>query len=75
MERPPERRQRRSRWLPPPDLDLVSIPLVVGIVLSVFAILAAFVFIGWVGMIVLIVVLIAALLISFRVVTASETDD
>jgi hypothetical protein len=56
-------------------LDLVSIPLVVGVALAVLAIITAFVFIGWIGMIVLIVVLIAALLISFRVVAASETED
>jgi hypothetical protein len=60
------------RFGPPPDSDLISIPLAVGLGLAVLAILAAFVFLGWVGMIVLGVVLIGALLISYRVVMDSE---
>jgi len=75
MERPPEQGQRRSRWQPPPDSDLVGIPLVLGVVLAVLIIIAAFIFIGWIGMIVLIVVLIVALAISFRVITASEIEE
>lgn len=75
MESPPEQDQRKSRWQPPPDSDLISIPLVLGVALAVLAIMAAFVFIGWFGLIVLGVVLIAALAISFRVITASETED
>jgi hypothetical protein len=75
MEGPPEPGQRKSRWQPPPDSDLAGIPLVLGVGVAVIAIIAAFVFLGWVGMIVLVVVLIAALAISFRVITGSETRD
>ncbi len=64
-----------SRWQPPTDSDLVGIPLVLGVALAVLAILAAFVFIGWFGLIVLGVVLIAALAISYRVITASESEE
>lgn len=70
---PSEKDQRQSRWQPPPDSDLPAISLAVGATLAVLAILAAFVFIGWVGMIVLVAVLVAALGISYRVVTASNT--
>ena len=73
MERSPEQDPRKSRWEPPPDSDLIGIPLVVGMALAVLAIALAFVFVGgWAGMIVLVVVLIAALAISYRVVTRSE---
>lgn len=58
---------------PPPNSDLIGIPLVLGVMLAVLAIMATFVFVGWVGMIVLIVVLVAALAISYGVVTGSET--
>lgn len=75
MEAPRKPDRRRSRWQPPADSDLISIPLVVGVVLAVLAILASFFFVGWAGMIVLGIVLIAALAISFRVITASETED
>ncbi len=75
MESPPEQDRRKSRWQPPPDSDLIGIPLVLGVVLAVLAILAAFIFIGWFGLIVLVVVLIAALVISYRVITASEAED
>lgn len=75
MESPREPDRRKSRWQPPVDSDLIGIPLVLGVVLAVLAILAAFIFIGWFGLIVLGIVLIAALAISFRVVTASETED
>jgi len=70
----PEQDRRRSRWLPPPDSDLTGIPLAVGGALAVLAILAAFVFVGWVGMVVLVVVLIVALGISYRVISASDTE-
>lgn len=73
MGNSPERNQRKSRWQPPRDSDLISIPLVVGGIVAVLAILAAFIFIGWPGQIVLVVVLIAALGISYRVITASDT--
>jgi hypothetical protein len=75
MERPPTQDQRRSRWQPPPDSDLTGIPLAVGSIVAVLAIIAAFVFIGWVGMVVLIAVLLGALAISYRVITASERDE
>jgi hypothetical protein len=76
MERSPEQDQRKSRWGPPPDSDLIGIPLVLGGAVAVLAILVAFFFIGgWAGMIVLGVVLIAALAISYRVVTGSESED
>jgi hypothetical protein len=71
----PERDQRKSRWQPPPDSDLIGIPLAVGAALAVLAILAAFVFVGWLGLIVLVVVLIAALGISYQVITGSDTED
>ncbi len=72
MEESPKQNQRRSRWGPPPDSDLIGIPLVLGVALAVLAILAMFLFIGWIGLIVLVVVLIAALAITYRVVTDSE---
>jgi len=76
MERSPEQqRQRRSRWGPPPDSDLIGIPLVVGVTVAILAILATFIFIGWEGVIVLGVVLIGALAISYRVVIDSEIED
>lgn len=75
MESPSEESRRRSRWQPPPDSDLIGIPLVAGVTLAILAILASFIFIGWFGMIVLLVVLIAALAISLRVITASESED
>jgi hypothetical protein len=76
MERFPEQDSRKSRWEPPPDSDLIGIPLVVGMAVALLAIALAFVFVGgWAGMIVLGVVLIAALAISYRVVTRSENLD
>jgi len=77
MERSPERdrRQRKSRWGPPPDSDLIGIPLVLGVTAAILVILATFIFIGWEGVIVLGVVLIGALAISYRVVMDSETED
>ncbi len=71
MSRPPEQDQRKSRWEPPPDSDLVGIPLVLGMAVALLAITLAFVFLDWAGLIVLGVVLIGALAISYRVVTSS----
>ena len=75
VESSPDKVRRRSRWQPPPDSDLVGVPLVLGAALAVLAILAAFFFIGWVGLVVLVVILIAALAISFRVMSASDPED
>ena len=75
MENSPKKVQRKSRWQPPSDSDLSGIPLALGVILAILAIIAAFIFIGWIGMIVLIAVLIAALAISYRVFTASESGD
>jgi hypothetical protein len=62
--------------VPPPDSDLIGIPLFVGLVVAALVIAAAFVFIGGVaGLIALIVVLVIALAISYRVVTASDLED
>lgn len=73
VSRPPEQDQRKSRWEPPPDSDLIGIPLVLGMAVALLAITLAFVFLGgWGGLIVVGVVLIAALAISYRVVTSSE---
>ncbi len=72
MSRSPED-QRKSRWEPPPDSDLIGIPLVLGMAVALLAITLAFVFLGGLGgLIVIGVVLIAALAISYRVVTSSE---
>jgi hypothetical protein len=71
----PEQDQRKSRWGPPPDSDLIGIPLVLGIAVALLAITLAFVFLDWAGLIVVGVVLIAALAISYRVVTESESKD
>lgn len=65
-----------SRWGPPPDSDLIGFPLFLGVLVAVLAIAAAFIFIGGVaGLIVLIVVLVLALAVSYRVVTASDPGD
>lgn len=72
VSEPSDKRSPRFRLGPPPSSDLVGTPLVVGVILAVLAILATFVFIGWPGMIVLLIVLVAALAISYRVVMDSE---
>ncbi len=65
-----------SEWVPPPDSDLIGIPLFVGIAVALLAITAAFAFIGGLaGLITLIAVLVLALAISYRVVMASDIED
>jgi hypothetical protein len=73
MSRSPEQDQRKTRWEPPTDSDLIGIPLVVGMAVALLVITLAFVFLGgWGGLIAVGVVLIAALVISYRIVTSSE---
>jgi len=73
-QRPTRQVQRKSRWEPPRDSDLSAIPLAVGAAVSVLAIIAAFVFLDWIGMVVLLAVLIAALAISYHVITSSDSE-
>jgi hypothetical protein len=75
MGQSPEQDPRKSRWGPPPDSDLIGIPLVLGMAVALLAIALAFVFLDWAGLIVVGVVLIAALAISYRVVSESERRD
>jgi hypothetical protein len=66
----------RSQWGPPPDSDLIGLPLFIGIAVAAAAIAAAFIFIGGLaGLIVLLAVLVLALGISYRVVVDSDTSD
>ena len=60
---------------PPPDSDLIGIPLVVGLIVAVLAIIASFIWLDWFGFVVLFAVLITALAISYRVVVDSESAD
>lgn len=63
-----------SRPGPPPDSDLVGIPLVVGTILAVFAVIGAFWVEAWLGIVVLGVVLVLALAITYRVIASSEIE-
>lgn len=67
--------KRTSCWQPPPDSDLVGIPLVLGLVVAVLAVIASFVFLDWFGFVVLLIVLIGGLALSFHVISASDVDD
>ena len=58
----------------PPDSDLIGIPLVLGTLVAVFASVAAIYLLGWVGMLVMVAVLVAALAISYLVVTGSGDE-
>ena len=61
---------------PPPDSDLVGLPLLIGLVVAVAAVGAAFWLIGaGAGVAVLVVVLVIALVISWRVVSSSDVED
>lgn len=72
---PPEDR-RDSQWVPPPDSDLIGTPLFLGVGAAILAIAAAFIFVGGLaGLLTLIVVLVLALAISYRIVTASDPED
>jgi hypothetical protein len=72
----PQKDGRDSRWAPPPDSDLIGVPLLLGMGAAALVITAAFVFIGGLaGLLALIVVLVLALAISYRVVTASDPED
>jgi hypothetical protein len=73
---PPQNDRNDSEWVPPPDNDLIGFPLFLGILAAVLAIAAAFIFIGGLaGLIVLIVVLVLALAVSYKVVTAADIED
>jgi hypothetical protein len=76
-EQPPPHRDRSdSRWTPPADTDLVGLPLFVGMGVAAVAVVAAFMFIGGLaGLIVLIAVLVLALAVSYRAVMASDVED
>ena len=72
----PQKDRSDSRWVPPRDSDLIGIPLFLGIGAAALVIVLAFAFIGGLaGLIALIVVLVLALAISYRVVTASDPED
>ena len=77
MSDPPTEKDRSgSRWGPPPDSDLIGLPLLVGIAVAVLVVAVAFIFIGGLaGLVVLIVVLVLALAVSYRVVTDSDPND
>ena len=76
MSESPGEKRSGSQWGAPPDSDLIGLPLFIGIAVAALAIAAAFVFIGGLaGLIVLIVVLVLALGISYRVGTDSDPGD
>jgi hypothetical protein len=73
---PPEKGESDSRWVPPADSDLIGVPLFLGIAAAALVIAAAFAFVGGLaGLIALILVLVLALAVSYRVVTASDIED
>jgi len=60
----------------PPDSDLIGIPVVLGVALAFLAALAAFVLIGpMVGLLVVIAAVVIGLLISFREIRRAEIED
>jgi hypothetical protein len=76
MEGTPGQNRRGSRWKPPPDSDLIGIPLLLGLLLAVLVVVAAFVFVGpFVGLLAVLLVLVLALAISYRVVTDTDIED
>jgi hypothetical protein len=75
MKQTSDEPQLRPRPGAPPDSDLVGIPLVIGMMVALFAVIGAFWLDAWVGMVVLGIVLVVALVITYRVVASSETSD
>lgn len=72
----PEKDRSDSRWGPPPDSDLIGIPLLLGIGVALLTIAAAFVFIGaFAGLIALLAAIVLALAIIYRVVMATDIED
>ncbi|MBM3667603.1 MAG: hypothetical protein FJW90_09040 [Actinobacteria bacterium] len=61
---------------PPPDSDLVVFPLLIGIVIALAAIGAAFWLIGaGAGIAVLVAVIAIAVVVAYRVLASSEVKD
>ncbi len=76
MEGTPEKNQKSSRWVPPPDSDLIGIPLVLGLLVSLVVIVAAFALIGpFVGLLALFLVVVLGLVIGYRVLAAADVED
>jgi hypothetical protein len=76
MEGPPEPPRERREWGPPPDSDLIGIPLVVGMIAAILVVVAAFVFIGvGAGIAALVLGLVLALAISYRIVSDADVED
>lgn len=71
MQSTPEHTHRRFRIPPPPESDLIGIPLVVGMAVAALVVVAGFVIAGWLGMVLLVAALVVALAISYRLVTDS----
>ena len=72
---PQETEERSSDWDPPADSDLVGLPLILGLLLAIVVVVAAFLLIGaTAGLITVIVVVVAALAIAYRVFIASDTN-
>jgi hypothetical protein len=76
MEGTPDPGRKRGAWSPPPDSDLIGIPLIVGILVAVLVVVAAFALIGVAaGIVALVLVLVAALAVSYRVVSDADVED
>lgn len=76
MEGTPDPGRKRGEWSPPPDSDLIGIPLIVGIVAAIAVVVLAFALIGaTAGIVALVLVLIAAFAISYRVFSDADVED
>lgn len=76
MEGSPEPTRKRGAWSPPPDSDLIGIPLIAGIVAAIALVVAAFAFVGAAaGIVALLLVLIAAFAVTYRVVSDADVED